>query len=698
MSSAAAPAPGAGRGARRGSAGRRSAALACALALLAACAPTVQRRDWSGYDGPGAEALRREELAGTALAVSDPLEPANRAFSLVNHGLIVAVGDPLGRVYRFLVPRFVRERVQSFASNLVFPRRLAASLLQGHFAEAGTESLRFAINTTAGVLGFFDPATRLGYEASNEDFGQVFAAWGWWPSTYLVLPLVGPSTVRDAVAMAPDSALDPATYFFPASLVLGFNERVEWLDAYRTFVESNADPYADARLAFTLLRRVEALDFAWERGGAAGDDTAAVQTLESVLLAPRQRGFASRLATGTVIAPGTGRPLDFSYRLQPGAAPLVYVLPGLGTHRLGSSSLAFAELALRRGFSVVLLSNALNFEFAGRASSVPVPGHAPLDARDVHGVLDAIDRQLDAGFPQRLTGRVLLGYSLGAMHAFFIAAAEQQADDPLVRFDRVLTLDAPVSLLRGLRQLDRFYNAPLAFPPERREAEVERILYKAVAVGRELLAERGRYSRAKLARSGGEQVWLPDLEVPLSDLEARFLIGLAFRRTLRELIWTSQQREDLGILRTPRERFARSPAYEEIADYSYEEYLYAFVLPYLRDRLGIVGSVDELVAANDLRSIESALRANGRIRHFANSNDFLTSDADEAWLVDVLGREHVHFFPAGGHLGNLHRPAVQDAIMDAIADLLPRPDEAAQPRASASSPSDSTSSGTLSRL
>ena len=545
------------------------------------------------------------------------------------------------------------------------PRRLVTNLLQGHFRTAGSETARFAINTTVGVLGFFDPATGWGYEASSGDFGLVFASWGWIPSTYLVLPLAGPGSVRDGVALVPDALLDPATYFFPAGLVLGFNEKVDWLDAYRAFVENSADPYADARLAWTLLRNSEALEFEWEK-----EDTAAVQTLQSVLLAPKDEAFATRLFTGSVIAPGTARSLDFSYRLQPSAAPIVYVLPGLGTHRLGGSAVALAELAWDRGFSVAVLSNGLNFEFASRASSLPVPGHAPIDARDVHDVLDAVDRWLAGEFPGRITTRVLMGYSLGAFHTFFIAAAEQEPGNQRVRFDRYLTLDAPVSLMEGLRQLDGFYNAPLVYPPEQRDTEVRRILYKAVTVGKQLLAERERYSRSEVARSGAEGSWLSGLEVPLTDLEARFLIGLAFRRTLNELIWTSQQREDLGVLRTPRRSLVRNPAYEEIGDYSYEEYLYAFVLPCLRDR-GVVDSAEELVAANDLRSLEAALRANGRIRHFANSNDFLTSDDDEGWLVDVLGREHVQFFPEGGHLGNLHRPEVQARIIDAIADLLP---------------------------
>jgi ABC-type transporter lipoprotein component MlaA len=647
---------------------KRLCAAACGLSLfvaVSACAPSLQQRDWSRYEGPGAEAFRREEVAMPL--IPDPLEPLNRGVSAVNDALIVAA-DPVARAYRFVVPAWVRERLRHFASNLVFPRRLFANLLQGEVRQAGTEVTRFAVNSTVGALGFFDPATGWGYEASDEDFGQVFASWGWLPSTYLVLPLLGPGSARDTLALAPDMLLDPATYFFPASPILGWNEQVEWIRPYREFVERSADPYADARLAFTLLRNAEALDFRWD-----SENTAAVQTLRAVLLTPQDEAFASRLATGEITAPATGRRLPFSYRMQPHPAPVVYVVPGLGTHRLGSSSVALAELAWNRGFSVVVVSNAFNFEFATLASSAPVPGHAPIDANDLHDVLDAIDRRLSDRFPDRVTQRVLMGYSLGAFHAFYIAAADATDGNTRVRFDRYVTLDAPVSLLDGMRQLDAFYNAPLAFPADQRPLEVRRILYKAVTVGRQLLEEHERYSRSELARSGAEGSWLSGVALPITDLEARFLIGFAFRRTLRELIWATQQRADLGVLRTERRTLARNPAYDEINGYSFEEYLYAFVLPELLGRPDAPPSVAEVIAANDLRSLEAALRANGRIRHFANSNDFLTDDADEAWLVEVLGSDRVRFFPEGGHLGGLHRPEVQAEIMEVLADLVPAP-------------------------
>jgi len=639
------------------------------LALALGCAFPVRHADWSTYRGPGAAAFHRPELPPPRFP--DPLEPVNRGVALVNHGLIVGVASPLGTAYRLLVPRFVRDRVRDFATNLTGPRRLAASLLQGKLQGARDETVRFAIDTTLGLGGLWDPAGRYwGWRATDEDFGQVLATWGWRPSTFLMLPLGGPSTVRDTVGLVPDSLLDPASYYFPASEVLAWNELADQIPSYLRFVATRFDPYDDGQLVWQVLRD-EQIEGPPASLGTA-QDTAAVQTLQAAFLAPRDPHFVDTLSTGQVRIPTTGRELPYSYRLQPGRAPLVFLVPGLGAHRLSAGSLALAEMAWRRGFSVVVISNAMSFEFLERASSTAVPGYAPVDAHDVHVALDAVDRDLAARRPDRVGARVLMGYSLGAFHAFYIAAAEP-AERDLVHFDRYLTLDAPVSLLHGLIVLDDFYDAPMVLPPERRPAEVDAILRKAVAVGRRALAAPADYARLDSTDVRAETLQ-PGGELPFSNREAEYLIGLAFRRTLQEILWVSQSREDLGVLRTRRSWWRRQSAYIEMGDYSFAEYFYAFVLPYYRDRRHVVASAAELIERCDLHHLEAGLRAaSPRIRHFANSNDFLTTDADEAWLRDVLGAARVHFFPRGGHLGNLNQPAVQDAAMDAIGDLLPAP-------------------------
>ncbi len=309
------------------------------------------------------------------------------------------------------------------------------------------------------MLGFFDPASRLGIPASDEDFGQVFGRWGWNPSTFLVVPFFGPSTVRDAIGLVPDSLTNP-TFYLPyyVGAALLFNEQADLVVPYKRFVRSTYDPYHLARLLWTLDREKRVARY---RPKPA--DTAAVQTLEIAFLSVHDPEFPSELCQGTVTGAG-GRELPYSYRLQPGPAPIVYLLPGLGSHRLDGSSLALAEMAWDRGFSVAIVSSAMNWEFIALGANVPLPGYTPADVEDVHFVLDAVHRDLEARHPGRLKQRVLMGYSLGAYHALFIAAAER-AGSPLVGFDRYVTLDAPVQLLTGMRKVDAFYDAQLRSRP-----------------------------------------------------------------------------------------------------------------------------------------------------------------------------------------------------------------------------------------
>lgn len=638
-------------------------------ALAVGCAYPIKRRDWSSFDGPGARYFHMEELDPPYFP--DPVEPMNRSVATANHVLIEGIAAPIGDVYRLVIPFFVRERLRDFAANLLWPRNFLANLLQGSMGHAGTETARFAINTTVGIAGLWDPAWRWWkIEPRPEDFGQVFGVWGWRPSTFLMLPLFGPSTVRDGTGLIPDSLLDPTTYSpIPGvGLALSYNDLVDSIEPYRRFVKNTFDAYDDAHVVWTLNRDEQILEP--PPPPMEGDDTSAVQTLQSAFMSPQDASFWRRLSTGRVGIASTGKQMPYSYRLQPGAAPIVFIVPGTGTHRLGAAALTLAEMAWKRGFSVALVSSAMNFEFMETAASVSVPGHAPMDARDLHAALYAVAWDLDRRAPGRIRGRVYMGYSLGAFHGFYLAAAAANPDAsaPQLDFDRYVLLDPPVRLVEALTQLDRFYNAPLVYPPEKRAYAVRRILRKALAVAKASLGDGSHgYTRLDTTEIGGDTL-APSVELPFTNLEAEYLIGLSFRRALTPVLWVSQERNDQGVLLTQRSNLRRSAAYEEMSDYSYMEYLYAFVLPYYQ-QLGLVKTSDDLVAQNDLHAIEGLLRGNTKLRVFANKNDFLTTKADVEWLTELVGAERTQFFPTGGHLGNLNRPSVQSAIMDSIEDL-----------------------------
>lgn len=134
----------------------------------------------------------------------DPYESVNRAVFKFNQKADQFVIKPVATAYNKTLPDTVRSRVSNFFDNLRDITTSANDLLQGKFGQFANDASRFVVNTTVGILGTFDPATHLGLEKHKEDFGQTLAVWGYQNSAYIVLPIVGPSTVRDTAGLAVD--------------------------------------------------------------------------------------------------------------------------------------------------------------------------------------------------------------------------------------------------------------------------------------------------------------------------------------------------------------------------------------------------------------------------------------------------------------------------------------------------------------
>jgi phospholipid-binding lipoprotein MlaA len=143
---------------------------------------------------------------------NDPLEPTNRVFYAVNNGLDTVILRPAAQAYRYVVPGRVREGLHNVLANIGSPVQLANDMLEGKPRRAGDTSMRFVINTTAGLLGIFDVAKGWGYPAHDADFGMTMASWGVPEGPFLFLPVLGPTDPRDAAGFGVDIALDPFTW------------------------------------------------------------------------------------------------------------------------------------------------------------------------------------------------------------------------------------------------------------------------------------------------------------------------------------------------------------------------------------------------------------------------------------------------------------------------------------------------------
>ncbi len=202
-----------------------------------------------------------DELTEQMVEIADPLEPWNRLMFHVNDGLYFWVVKPVAQVYTDLAPEPVRIGISNFFQNLTTPPRFVNCLLQGKGDSAGTEFNRFVINTTAGVLGFGDPARdKHGLKPAEEDLGQTLAVAGFDNGFYIVWPLLGPSTARDSVGRLGDMFLNPIFYVEHTETAIGIsavnftNESSFHIGEYEAFKSESLDPYVAMRDIYIQYR------------------------------------------------------------------------------------------------------------------------------------------------------------------------------------------------------------------------------------------------------------------------------------------------------------------------------------------------------------------------------------------------------------------------------------------------------------
>jgi phospholipid-binding lipoprotein MlaA len=228
-----------------------------------------------------APALEYDELFDEPVEprFEDPLENTNRAIFAGNRSFDRYVVDPIARAYAFAVPDMARRAIRRVFVNLNSPAVFVNDLLQLAPRRAGETGARFVINTTVGLVGLWDAAARLGIDGHQTDFGLTLAKYGVESGPYLVLPLVGPSTARDAFGDLVDILMLPQTWFLgPTTWVFvayqggdGFTLRDVHRDALRALEESSVDFYVAMRFAYLTNREAEVAATIGPTGSGAKD-------------------------------------------------------------------------------------------------------------------------------------------------------------------------------------------------------------------------------------------------------------------------------------------------------------------------------------------------------------------------------------------------------------------------------------------
>lgn len=192
----------------------------------------------------------------------DPWEPFNEQTFAFNFNILDQYGlKPVAKVWAH-IPLQVRNSIGNAFYNLAMPRRFLNKFLQGRFPAAGEELASFVINTTAGVAGLFDVASRLGLKKSDADTGQTFGVYGVKSGPYLVLPVLQPLTVRDALGYAADSFEDPLSLFLTPivadigrSAAYTINERAAHMTEFDDVEDTSLDLYAAVRNGYLQRRQ-----------------------------------------------------------------------------------------------------------------------------------------------------------------------------------------------------------------------------------------------------------------------------------------------------------------------------------------------------------------------------------------------------------------------------------------------------------
>jgi len=210
-------------------------------------------------------------LAGCAQAptpqgVLDPNERGNRRTFAFNQKLDRAVLAPASTAYGEGLPPGVRRGVGNFSDNASLPGTVVNKVLQGELEDAVHNAIRFGFNSTFGLLGIFDVATGIGLEERGTDFGETLHRWGFAEGRYVVLPVFGPSTERDAAGIAVDFVLNPLSYVVPSpennvfpvtKVVSRLGDRYDFGTTVDAVLHEGEDPYSSARLLYLDARRYD---------------------------------------------------------------------------------------------------------------------------------------------------------------------------------------------------------------------------------------------------------------------------------------------------------------------------------------------------------------------------------------------------------------------------------------------------------
>jgi hypothetical protein len=335
-------------------------------------------------------------------------------------------------------------------------------------------------------------------------------------------------------------------------------------------------------------------------------------------------------------------------------APLIFLIPGFGGSAYTGSARYVAQLLVDRGFHVVTLPSPFNWNFALAASRSGFPGLTEQDSEDLYAAMQAALRHIRGHYRIGI-GRIgLIGFSHGALHAGYLSRLD--AERKKIGFDTILLVNPPVNLVEAMNKIDRLADLDQRFSPGTR-ANIEAY---AFGVGKAALDR-------NIDDPGYFANW--DRRLRLGEEPIRYLIGMALRVPVGNMLYAVELLKHPGILKTPVSWSYRSARFEEARRYDILDYTRQVLVPRLSQAHGRKADLEHLAHEASLMAIGPALRDNPHVYLMHNADDFLVSREDLRFIEATFG-ERARIYPHGGHLGNLWFPQNRRDLLALFEPLL----------------------------
>lgn len=601
----------------------------------------------------------------------DKCEKFNRKLFNFNLKLNKYVLRPVNIVWASIMPKCVMDRLQNAYSNINFPVRAVSCLLQKDFKASKQEAKRFAINTTVGLVGLYDPAKdKFKLEPRQEDMGQALAHLRVKQGPYLVLPVVRGS-IRDLVGQLLDCPFRPLSYI-PiaggiATAVFNINNTTYMQPTFKKVDETYADPYEIARKYDGLERYIKNENL--DRKEVLAEKTASqniikvsntfinpnlrpdielknynpqtpsVDSMRTALfddpslnksawseLSVWNRNFNKKIKTSSVKIDDKCLAYKYRYILQKNkTSPVIIIYPSTGEGVNSYHSIVLAKMFYEQGYSVIIQGCSFQWEFAKCAPNHYKPGLPYSDAKYLRIITSKILANLENKNGYKFERKVILGTSFGAMTALFVGAQEENSKllgENTLGISKYICVSPPVEIFFALRQIDKFSQDWKNNPSDLKER---------VAITSQKIIQ--------IAQNDSEKEILAKSQtMPFTDEEAKLIAGFVMKQKLADLVFTVENCS----------RCKKNDKHELINNLNFSDYAQKYFLDNGEK------SYEKVNYETSLYSISDFLQKSNNYKIYEAVDDYYVSPEQLIWLKEKSKNKTV-LFNNGSHLGYLYR-------------------------------------------